>query len=52
MKGNAINININAGDIVHINSIKVPWFIYLWAIGDFLAKIIFYNCYYHSWYSK
>ena len=50
--GNAINININAGDIVHINSIKVPWFIYLWDIGDLLAKKFLIICYYHSCYSK
>ena len=36
-EGNAININTNAGVIVQINSIKVPWFIYLCAIGDLLA---------------
>jgi len=28
-EGNAINIRIKAGVIVHINSIKVPWFKYL-----------------------
>jgi hypothetical protein len=27
-EGKAININIIAGVIVHINSIKVPWFKY------------------------
>ena len=30
--GKAININIIAGVIVHINSINVPWFKYLWEI--------------------
>ena len=28
-EGKAININITAGVIVHINSINVPWFKYL-----------------------
>ncbi|GGB72399.1 hypothetical protein GCM10010279_70150 [Streptomyces mutabilis] len=36
-EGNAINIKINAGVIVQINSINVPWFKYLCAIGDFVA---------------
>jgi hypothetical protein len=34
--GKAINININAGVIVQISSIKVPWFKYLLLIGDLL----------------
>jgi hypothetical protein len=33
-EGKAININIKAGVIVHINSINVPWFKYLCDIGD------------------
>ena len=46
-EGNAINININAGVIVQINSINVPWFKYLCDIGDlfdakfFIIEIIF-----------
>jgi hypothetical protein len=32
--GKAISININAGVIVHINSINVPWLRYLCDIGD------------------
>jgi hypothetical protein len=35
-EGKAINIKITAGVIVHINSIKVPWFKYLCAIGAFV----------------
>jgi len=37
-EGKAINIKIIAGDIVHINSIKVPWFKYLFPIGQFLCE--------------
>jgi hypothetical protein len=33
-EGKAINTNINAGVIVQINSISVPWLRYLLLIGD------------------
>ena len=36
-EGNAIAIKINAGVIVQINSINVPWFKYLCTIGEFLV---------------
>jgi hypothetical protein len=36
-EGKAIKINITAGVIVQINSIKVPWFKYLCDIGDLVA---------------
>lgn len=39
-EGNAININITAGVIVHINSMTVPWFKYLWDIKKKIYSII------------
>jgi hypothetical protein len=40
-EGKAINTNINAGVIVQINSINVPWFKYLLLIGDLeLSKFL------------
>lgn len=40
-EGKAININITAGVIVHINSINVPWFKYLCDISVLLAAKFF-----------
>jgi len=40
-EGKAINTKINAGVIVQINSISVPWFKYLLLIGDLeLSKFL------------
>ena len=40
-EGKAIKINITAGVIVQINSINVPWFIYLLDINEFLDTKLF-----------
>jgi hypothetical protein len=37
-EGKAININITAGVIVHISSIRVPCLVYLRDIGEFLLE--------------
>ena len=36
-EGKAMAINTNAGVIVQISSISVPWLVYLWAIPTLVA---------------